>query len=103
MPPTIDPPKKDTDAQILERLGNIEMHLRRIDRRDQIRITWSAVRAAFQLMIVGFLIWSSVYFLQHLTDVIKTISSEAAKQAIQYSTGGSPNFFEQIQQILPKE
>jgi nitrogen fixation/metabolism regulation signal transduction histidine kinase len=82
-----------TDEQILKKLEEIETHLRNLDRRDRVRMVWSSLHTMVNLGVLLVAIFGSVYFVQHFTDLVKTMVQQSAQQT-------SNSFKEQIQQYF---
>jgi hypothetical protein len=87
-------------TDIVERLDQIALHLRHLDRRDRVRMFGSTLKSLVSLGTLAFVIWSSVYFVQHLDDIIKTMTQEMAKQTMQYGKAGSEDLMKQLQDMM---
>ncbi len=88
--------------KILERLEQIEMHLKHLDSRDRLRMIGSTIRSLIGFGLLLFAIWSSVYLLQNLEEIMKTVAREAAKQTMEYSKEGSKDLMQQMQEMFKK-
>ena len=93
-------PKDSPDQLVLERLDAIADHLRNLDRRDRMRMIGSSIRNVLHIGFLIFVVWSSVYLLQHMGEIIKTVAQETAKQTMQYSKEGSADFLQQMQDMF---
>ena len=89
-------PLPTTEDLIIKRLDEITLHVQRMDRRDRIRMIGSTVRNCINLGILLVMILGSVYIMQHITDVIKAIGQEAARQTVEMSKSGSSDLMQQM-------
>lgn len=85
---------------ILAKLDDIALHLEHIDRRDRMRMIGSTIRGLINMGFLVFVVWSSVYLLQHMDEIVKTMTEQAAKQSQQMMKGGSEDFLKHVQQML---
>ena len=88
---------------ILERLDQMNVHLQNLDRRDRLRMVGSSIRSLISLGMLVFVIWSSVYLLYHMQDIIKIVTEETAKATMQYGKSGSVDLMKQLEQYMPKK
>ncbi len=91
-----------TDKNVLDRLDQIELHLRHLDSRDRWRMIGGTIRSLINVGFLVFAIWSSWYLLYHMTDIIKTVSEQTAKATMEYGKSGSQDFMKQMQDLLKK-
>lgn len=88
------------NKEILDRLGEISVHLRNLDRRDRRRAIWSWAKGAVGLAIFMSAIFGSWYFVGHLSEIMKLMAQESTRQSQQMIKSGSENFLEQIKNVL---
>lgn len=89
-------------AEILARLDDIAMHVRHIDNRDRLRMIGSSIRNLIALSFLVFTIWSSIYLVTHMTEIIKAVTEQTAKATMNYGKTGSEDFMKQIQNMMKK-
>lgn len=94
------PPAPDLSEEIIERLDTMVEHLRRIDRRDRLRMVGSTFKGLISLGMLGFVIWSSLYLALHMEDFIKMATEQAAKATMEYSKTGSEDLMKQVQEMM---
>lgn len=85
-----------TGATTEEKLDEIILHLKHLDKRDRTRMIWSTVKSVLTLIPLFLLLGSSWYFITHWDDLLKQITSMAASSAAEYTTDKSQGLFEQI-------
>ena len=90
--PTSNENKLDRVVEILEMMN----------RRDRARTLAGFFRGLVSLIPLIILLWSTWYFYAHGADLIKMISSEAAKQAAAATQKNSGDLMKQLQDYLPK-
>lgn len=79
-----------------DKMDEILLHLRRMDRRDRLRTWGGFVRALISLIPILILIWSIWYFAEHGQDLMKEIANTAASSAAEYTKGQSKSLYDEI-------
>ena len=96
-----DRPTPPSDP-LLQRLDQIELHLRNLDGRDRWRMIGSTIRGLINVGFLVFAIWSSWYLLTHMTDIMKTISEQTAQATMQAGKNGSEDLLKRMQEMFKK-
>ena len=88
-----------------EKLDEIILHLKRMDKRDRMRMWGSTLHTIITLIPLVLLVVSSWYFLTHWQDVMKQVTSMAPSSAAEYTKNQSQGFFDSImkQYAVPKK
>lgn len=88
-PDDTDPPTPQTAGLSTDdKLDMIVMYLHRMDKRDHWRTIGGFFRSMIAIIPILIFIWSTVYFLQHGTEIIKEITDQSVKSAASYSQQG---------------
>ncbi|MFA7681733.1 MAG: hypothetical protein WCX61_01760 [Candidatus Peribacteraceae bacterium] len=74
-------PKKTTPTSTEEKLEEILLHLRRLDKRDRLRTFGGFFKGLISLIPIIVLVWSLWYMYQYGDQLLEKISASAAKQA----------------------
>ena len=95
----IDTPRPPND-ELLQRIDDIALHLKNLDRRDRTRMIWGTIRSAigFGMFLVALL--GSWYVVDHLGEIMKLVLQESAKQTQEMMKSGSNDFLKQMQQMF---
>lgn len=92
--------KQTTTEKQEDKLDVIIRHLERLDRRDSLRMWGSLLRSLLSIGWLAFLILSTWYALTHWDTILKSVASEAAKQAASYTTKESQSTIDSLQKLL---
>ena len=84
------------------KLDEILVHLRRLDKRDRMRTWGAAIHTAFQIIPLLLFLWGGWYLYHHADEVLKRITSEAAKQAAAMTQEKSESFMEGLKKYFPQ-
>ena len=87
---------------ILARLDEIALHLQHIDARDKWRMIGSTMRGVVTLSFIVITLWSSIYLLYHLTDIIKMVADQTAQATMNAGKSGSEDMLKKFQDMLKK-
>ncbi len=91
------PVKTASDASSIEaKLDIIAEHLKHIDARDKIRMYGSFLRSMIMIIPTLVFIWSMWYFANHAAEIMKTIASQAASAAAEYTKDSSQGMLDDL-------
>ncbi|NOS67074.1 MAG: hypothetical protein HOO67_01770 [Candidatus Peribacteraceae bacterium] len=93
------PTEPPTDP-LLQRLDQIELHLRHLDHRDRSRMIWSTVKSSIGLVMFLTALFGSWYLINNLGEIMKLMVQESAKQSQQMMKSGSEDFLKQVQGLF---
>lgn len=89
--------KKDLPVSTDEKLDEIITHLRKMDKRDRVRMLGSSIKGIIGIIPVLFFLWGAWYMYQNGDAVLEKIAAEAAKQAALVTEKSAGTIFQQIQ------
>lgn len=92
-------------STIETKLDEIIEHLRRIDKRDRLRMWGGFVRSMIAIIPLLFFLWSIWYFYEHGDDLMKQIANIAAQSAAEATKNQGQGFFDEMMQqySVPKQ
>lgn len=88
---------KTTDGKLEEML----LHLRRMDKRDKMRMWGSFVKGLIGIVPAIIFLWGTWYLYQNGDAVLQKIAAEAAQQAAKVTEQSAGSILEQLQNIRP--
>ena len=94
-------PKKKAEQTGEEKLDEILLHLRRMDRRDRLRTWGGFFKGVIGILPVLAFIYGAWYMYEHGDEVLAQIAKEAAQQAAAVTQGTAENLMEQIDPTDP--
>ncbi|MCB9808310.1 hypothetical protein H6770_03570 [Candidatus Peribacteria bacterium] len=77
--------KKEIPTSTDAKLEEIIEHLRRMDKRDRMRMFGASIKGIISIIPVLVFLWGAWYMYQNGDAVLQKIAAEAAKQAAQVS------------------
>jgi len=91
------PPKNPVTATpVEEKLDEIVLHLKRLDRRDRMRTIGGFIRGFLALIPLLLLLWSVWYFVQHGDEIMKKIADQAASSAAEFTQQKGQGLLDQL-------
>jgi hypothetical protein len=78
------------------KLDEIILHLKRIDRRDRMRMIGNFVHSLFSFAWIAIVIWSGWYFFQNSAEIMKSITNQAAASAAEYTKQQGSGLLDQL-------
>lgn len=90
-------PSKDP---ILDRLDQINQHLKRLDERDKVRMTGSIVRSILAIVPFVISLWFAWYLYAHFDDLVRQVMRQAAEQTMEATKDGSNSFLEEMKKYF---
>lgn len=88
---------KTTDGKLEEML----LHLRRMDKRDKMRMWGSFVKGIIGIVPAIIFLWGTWYLYQNGDAVLQKIAAEAAQQAAKVTEQSAGSILQQLQNIRP--
>ena len=88
--------KKEMPESTDEKLAEILLHLRRMDKRDRVRMWGSFVRGIIGILPVVVFLYGAWFFYQNGEDFMQKMIDASAKQAAEVLSNGAGGFFEQF-------
>ncbi len=80
-----------------DKLDTIIEHLKRMDRRDRLRMAGGFIRGLITIIPVLAFIWGGWYFYNHGEEVMAKIARQAAEQAAEVTKQGTEGLMQQLQ------
>ncbi len=98
MPTTSEtPPRPITPTSAIEeKLDEILVHLRKMDKRDRSRMFGGYLKTIVSLISIGTLLWSVWYFAVHGQELMKGIAGVAASAAADATKNQSQSLYDSI-------
>lgn len=88
---------KDTETTN-DRLDEIILHLKRMDRRDRLRMWGGTIRSIIALIPLIIFLWGAWYFYNHTEEVMKAVMNQAASSAADYTKSNGQGMFDKLLQ-----
>lgn len=96
----------DTKPQttVDEKLEEILVHMRKMDKRDRLRLWGGFLRSMISLGSLIFFFWSGWYFIKHGPELMKQIADTAASSAAEYTKSQGQSVVDQMmnQYAIPR-
>lgn len=101
---------KTHEEILLEKIDEISLHLKNLDRRDRMRTWGGFVRGIISLIPIVLLVLGAWYAYSNIDELITRITSETTRQMMQFvpgrggsgSSSSGSGFFQQLQDVLKK-
>jgi len=90
------PTKASVETSIEEKMEEILVHLRKMDKRDKLRTWGSLFRSVLSIIPLIFFLWSVWYFINHGDEIMKQIANTAASSAAEYTKDQSQGMLDQF-------
>lgn len=91
------PPETDP---LLKKLDEINLHLKRMDQRDRLRMTGGIIRSIIGIVPLLISLWFAWYLYAHFDDLMRTLVREAAEQSMEATKSGSNSLLEEMKKYL---
>ena len=96
----------DTAPQttVEEKLEEILVHMRKMDKRDRVRMCGGFLRSMISFASLALFIWSGWYFVKHGPEIMKQIADTAASSAAAYTKNQGQDVVEKMmnQYAIPR-
>jgi hypothetical protein len=79
------PINKAPQTTVEEKLEEMLVHMRKMDKRDRVRLWGGFVRSIISLIPLVLFLWSGWYFIQHGPELMKQVADVAASSAAKYT------------------
>ena len=86
--------------ELLQRLDDIALHLKNLDRRDRTRMIWGTIRSAIGFGMFLVALFGSWYLADHFAEIMKLVVQESAKQTQEMMKSGSNDFLKQMKKMF---
>ncbi len=90
------PPEK----AIEQKLDEIIVHLKHLDRRDNVRMWWSSIRTVLAILPIILVIGGGWYLVEHWVDIISSIAKQMASTTTEYTKNQGQNVLDEIKNIF---
>ncbi|PIR48690.1 hypothetical protein COU80_03225 [Candidatus Peregrinibacteria bacterium CG10_big_fil_rev_8_21_14_0_10_55_24] len=94
------PKKPPATTSVEEKLDEIVLRLKHLDRRDRLRTIGGFFRGVIGLIPIAVLLLSVWYFYEHGDELLAKIAQQAAEQAASVTQQGAGSFMEQFEGLL---
>lgn len=85
-----------------DRLDIIIEHLRRMDKRDRLRMIGGFFKGILGLIPIAVMLASIWYVFVHGDELLQKITQQAAQQAASFAEGSAGKLMDQINLVLPR-